>query len=267
MAAKLKIKAKSIDEYLAAVTVDQRAALAKVRRAIKAAAPQAEEGISYGLAAFRLGGKPLVAFGASTNHCAFYPMSGNTVASLRDELKDYETSKGTIRFAADKPLPAALVRKLVKARIAENEAQREVSDEGKKRGAKAKSAQSQTDPAVAAFLRELDHPLKKEIDAVRLIILGVSSEIREGIKWNGPSFRTTEWFATVFLRARDKVQLIFHKGAKVKDNSTKTPIADPSGLIEWLAADRCRVTLGAGTEIHAKRAAFEAIVRRWIAQM
>src|SRR2546421_4610121 len=114
-------KPTTIDEYLAGVTADQRAALKKVRKAVRAAAPQAEEGISYGLAAFRLDGRPLVAFGATASHCAFYPMSSSTVLAHRDELKGYETSKGTIRFAADKPLPAGLVRKLVKARIAENE--------------------------------------------------------------------------------------------------------------------------------------------------
>jgi uncharacterized protein YdhG (YjbR/CyaY superfamily) len=124
MAGKPKIKARSIDEYLAAVGDDQRAALEKVRKAIKAAAPRAEEGISYGLAAFRLDGRPLVAFGASASHCAFYPMSGHTVADFKSELKDYQTSKGTIRFDAGKPLPAALIRKMVKARIAENEATR-----------------------------------------------------------------------------------------------------------------------------------------------
>jgi uncharacterized protein YdhG (YjbR/CyaY superfamily) len=113
-------KPKTFDEYLAALSADQQAALEKLRKAIKAACPQAEEGISYGLAAFRLKGKPLVALGATTNHCAFYLMSGSTVADHADELQEYDTSKGTIRFAADKPLPATLVRKLVKARMAEN---------------------------------------------------------------------------------------------------------------------------------------------------
>ncbi len=111
----------SIDEYLAGVSADKRAALEKLRKTIKAAAPKAQECISYGLAAFRLNGKALVAFGATANHCAFFPMSGNTVAAHKDELKNYDTSKGTIRFQADKPLPVALVRKLVQARIAENE--------------------------------------------------------------------------------------------------------------------------------------------------
>jgi uncharacterized protein YdhG (YjbR/CyaY superfamily) len=112
-------KPKTIDEYLAALPEDKRAALEKLRRTIRAAAPKAEECISYGLAAFRQDG-PLVAFGAGANHCAFYLMSSSTVEAHKDELEGYDTSKGTIRFPADKPLPAALVRKLVKARIAEN---------------------------------------------------------------------------------------------------------------------------------------------------
>ena len=113
-------KPQTIDEYLAALSEDKRAALEKLRKTIRAAAPQAEECISYRLPAFRLHGRMLVAIGATANHCAFYLMSSSTVEAYKDELKDYDTSKGTIRFQADKPLPVALVRKLVKARIAEN---------------------------------------------------------------------------------------------------------------------------------------------------
>src|SRR6266508_3845676 len=111
---------KTIDDYLAALSDDKRAALEKLRKTIRAAAPKAEECISYQLPAFRLNGRMLVGFGAAAKHCAFYPMSSSIVEAYKDELKDYDTSKGTIRFQADKPLPAALVRKLVKARIAEN---------------------------------------------------------------------------------------------------------------------------------------------------
>ena|SRR5205809_816662 len=116
----MNVKPRTIDEYLAALSGDKRAALEKLRKTIRTAAPKAEECISYQLAAFRLNGKMLVAFGATANHCAFYPMSSSTVEAHKEELKGYEISKGTIRFQADKPLPAALVRKLVKARIAEN---------------------------------------------------------------------------------------------------------------------------------------------------
>lgn len=119
-------KPKTIDEYLAALSDDKRAALEKLRKTIRAIAPQAEECISYQLAAFRQNGL-LVAFGATANHCAFYLMSSSTVEAHKDELKDYDTSKGTIRFPADKPLPVALVRKLVKARIAENAGHRRKS--------------------------------------------------------------------------------------------------------------------------------------------
>ena len=120
---------RTIDEYLAPLSNEKRAALEKLRRAIKSAAPKAEECISYQIPAFRLGGRMLVAFGAAANHCAFYPGSF-PVEAHKDELKDYDTSKGTIRFQAAKPLPAALVRKLVKARIAENAAQQRHAADG-----------------------------------------------------------------------------------------------------------------------------------------
>jgi uncharacterized protein YdhG (YjbR/CyaY superfamily) len=127
MAAKSRTKAKTIDEYLAALSDDKRAALEKLRETIRAAAPKAEECISYQLPAFRQDGM-LVAFGATPKHCAFFLMSSSTVESHKDELKDYDTSKGTIRFQADKPLPVALVRKLVRARLAENVGRRSKSE-------------------------------------------------------------------------------------------------------------------------------------------
>ena len=120
MPPKPRTRPTTIDEYLSALSEDKRAALEKLRKTIQAAAPRAEECISYSLPAFRLDKTMLVAFGARANHCAFYPMSGSTVAAFKDELTGYETSQGTIRFQPDRPLPAALVRKLVRARIAEN---------------------------------------------------------------------------------------------------------------------------------------------------
>ena len=123
MSPKARTTARTIDEYLAPLGADQRAALEKLRRTIRAAAPEAEECISYQLAAFRYKGM-LVAFGATASHCAFYLMSSTTLEDYADELEGFDTSKGTIRFPANKPMPAALVRKLVKARIAENEGRR-----------------------------------------------------------------------------------------------------------------------------------------------
>ena len=114
-------RAATIDQYLARVSADKRAALEKLRSAIQLAAPKAEECISYGIPAFRLDGKVLVFFGAATNHCAFYP-GAYPIERHRDELEKYDTSKGTIRFRPDRPLPATLVRKLVRTRIAERAA-------------------------------------------------------------------------------------------------------------------------------------------------
>ncbi|WP_437618624.1 DUF1801 domain-containing protein [Sorangium sp. So ce1151] len=125
--------------------------------------------------------------------------------------------------------------------------------------------EAQENPAVVAFLRELDHPLKEEVVALRQIILGVSPAIREEIKWNAPSFRTTEHFATFNLRAKDRVRLILHLGAKVKDTAVKgLEIADPAGLLEWLAKDRCLVTFSDGEDVQAKRAALESVLRAWL---
>ncbi len=109
---------RTIDEYLANIGDDERLALTALRRAIRSAAPKAEECISYQLPAFRLHGRVLVWFGAATNHCSFYP-GAHPIAVHRGELAGYSTSKGTIRFPPDEPLPVALVRKLVRTRIAE----------------------------------------------------------------------------------------------------------------------------------------------------
>jgi uncharacterized protein YdhG (YjbR/CyaY superfamily) len=125
----MKAKPQTIDDYLSPLSSDKRAALQKLRRAIQAAAPSAEECISYQIPAFRLDGRLLVAFGAGANHCAFYPGSYPLEAHKAD-LKAYDTSKGTIRFPPSKPLPATLVRKLVKTRIAEYSAKKPAPGRG-----------------------------------------------------------------------------------------------------------------------------------------
>jgi uncharacterized protein YdhG (YjbR/CyaY superfamily) len=117
--AKANAKPTTIDEYLSGVSADNRAALEKLRKTIHTTVPKAEECISYGLAAFRLDGKPIACFGAAASHCSYFPMSGTIVDAHKQDLKGFETSKGTIRFQSNKPLPAALVRKLLKARVAE----------------------------------------------------------------------------------------------------------------------------------------------------
>ncbi len=112
---------KDIDEYLTGVSEPARTTLSKVRAAIRSAVPpEATEAISYGMPTFKYKGS-LLAFGAFKNHCSLFPMSLAVVAAFKKELKDFPTSKGTIHFPLDTPLPAALLKKIVKARIAQNE--------------------------------------------------------------------------------------------------------------------------------------------------
>lgn len=123
-------------------------------------------------------------------------------------------------------------------------------------------------PAVPAtvdeLMKTLIHPLKKDIDAVRKIVLSADRRIGEGVKWNAPSFHAGEYFATVNLRSTDAVQLILHRGAKVRKTTARLAIDDPANLLKWLDKDRCLVTLGSSAAIRKNRAAFTRIVQQWI---
>jgi uncharacterized protein YdhG (YjbR/CyaY superfamily) len=110
------MSADEIDSYLAAVPEPQRTTLATVRATIRAILPEAEEGLAYGVPAYRVGGVAVAGFASATRHCSYFPMSGSITAELADELSGYATSKGSISFAADVPLPDALVERLVQAR-------------------------------------------------------------------------------------------------------------------------------------------------------
>ena len=110
-----------VDEYLASVPEPARGTLNRIRAMIRSVAPaEATEALSYGMPAFKYKGS-LVGYAAFASHCSFFPMNSSLVGAFADELTAYPTSKGTIRFPVDKPLPAALVKKLVNARVAQNE--------------------------------------------------------------------------------------------------------------------------------------------------
>ena len=109
---------KDVKTYLASLPADARTALLQLRKAISAAAPRAEEGFSYGVPGFKLEGRMFIWYGASKNHCSLYPGSA-VIRRHAPDLRAYETSKGTIRFSPERPLPSTLVRKLVKTRIEE----------------------------------------------------------------------------------------------------------------------------------------------------
>ncbi len=105
-------------KYLAKLPREKRETLEKLRRSIRAAAPDAEEGMSYGVPVF-IQGKPIAGYAAAKQHCTYFPMSGSVIEKLKDELKSFDTSKGAIRFPIGSTLPARLIRKLIALRLRE----------------------------------------------------------------------------------------------------------------------------------------------------
>ncbi len=116
----MRAKPKTIDEYLAALPADRLEALEKLRKTIKAIVPDAEECISYSMPAFRVDGRVVGGFLATSTGCSYYPFSGSTLATLADGLAGYDKTKSALHFDSARPLPKALVRKLLNARLAEN---------------------------------------------------------------------------------------------------------------------------------------------------
>jgi uncharacterized protein YdhG (YjbR/CyaY superfamily) len=117
-------KPTTIDAYLSKVKGDRRAALEALRRTIRSIVPGAEECISYGIPAFRLDGRIVAGFAATANGGSYYPFSGTTLGTLASDLEGWEGTKSAVHFSPDRPLPKALVRKLIRTRIAEEKAKR-----------------------------------------------------------------------------------------------------------------------------------------------
>lgn len=117
------------------------------------------------------------------------------------------------------------------------------------------------------FLAQLDHPRKAEIEAVRTIILGADARIGESIKWNAPSFSTSEHFATLRLQPHNVLHVVFHTGAKVKSTTSEIKIDDPADLLHWITKDRCTATFADMEDVKAKADTLQAVVRQWINQI
>jgi len=217
--------AKSIDEYLKNLPDDIRPVLEKLRQTIKSAAPDAEEVISYGMPAFKQQGM-LVYFAAFKNHCSFFPGSAQVVARY-EELKAFKTSKGTIQFTVDKPIPAALVKKIVKARVEENEARHSaklISKASVKKADKSpvkvkKTTRLSDEELVNLYMSKLKGEQKSDIDAVRALIKKSSTKLSERIKWNAPSYFYKQDIVTFGPYKTNKVLLVFHHPAVVKVKS------------------------------------------------
>ena len=124
---------------------------------------------------------------------------------------------------------------------------------------------SDTTDAVDAFMRTLDHPFKDDVETLRRIVIAADPSIAEGIKWNAPSFRTHEYFATMHLRKKDEISLVLHLGAAARDLAEDgLRIEDPDGLLNWLAKGRAVIGFSGTSDIGRKRNALEGVLRQWI---
>ena len=134
-----------------------------------------------------------------------------------------------------------------------------------KRRSPAHDTPADSSKAVDKFMLALRHPLKSTIQAIRTSILGVDPTIAEGIKWNAPSYRTVEYFATTNLREKKGIGIILHLGARpLAAPSGGMVIKDPAKLLQWLARDRAAIVFESLDDFEDKRAAFERIIRQWI---
>lgn len=137
-----------------------------------------------------------------------------------------------------------------------------------KRPSKTSKKVTEGPEAVEQFMRDLDHPLKPVVTAVRDAVLRVRKSIGEGIKWNAPSFHHGEHFATFNLRSPEHVLLVIHAGAKPRpDAAFRQQVPDPTSLVEWLAADRCVVRFTSVGDVRAKAAALQRFLDAWIERM
>jgi uncharacterized protein YdhG (YjbR/CyaY superfamily) len=211
-----RFAATGVDEYLQSLPKKEQTVLENLRRTIKSIVPKAEEVISYQIPTFKYNGG-LVGYAAFKDHCGLYVMSPKLMKELAEDLKPYDTATSTVRFTVDRPLPAALVEKIVQARMKENDA-RLLAKTEKKASEKFKGKLPDAEQVVE-YMKNLAHPLKPEIEAVRKIIKTANRKIAERIKWNAPSYYYKQDLVTFNLRATRHVHLVFHHPAIVEIKS------------------------------------------------
>ena len=241
--------AATIDEYIAGFPKEVQKILQQVRATIKKAAPAATEKISYAIPTFFLN-KNLVHFAAFKNHIGFYPTPTGSEA-FKKELALYKSGKGSAQFPIDQPMPLDLIAKIVQYRIAEVEASIKPGKSNKIDADSGKAKKPSDEEQVAAYMADLDHPLKNEIEAVRKIIKNSDKKIGERIKWAAPSYYYKKDLVTFNLRATKHVHLVFHHAAITK-------ISSP--LLEGDYKDRRMTYLKNMTEVQSNKKELERIM-------
>ena len=249
---KAKIAA-TVNEYIAAFPKEMQQLLNQLRKTIKAAAPKADEVISYGMPGYKLNGM-LVYFAGYKNHIGFY---GTPTAheSFKKELALYKSGKGSVQFPGDKPLPLKLITQIVKFRVKQNEERVAVKKGVKPAAIKSNSAKPTDEEQVKIWLTKLNPDLKKITESVRKIIKAAGPKLNERIKWNAPSYYYKEDMVTFGPYKNGMILLIFHHPLIVK---IKSP------LLEGNYKDRRIVYLKDAKAITTAKKELERIIKEHI---
>lgn len=209
----------SVDQYIAGFTPAVKKQLEQVRKTIRDNAPDAVEGISYGMPGFKYLGKPLVYFAGYENHIGFYATPTGHEAFKKD-LAVYKTGKGSVQFPLSSPMPLALIKKIVRFRVKENETMAAAKKKPASASVKKKAQPANKDAEqVNAWLEKQDQAKRKEIDAVRKLIKKAAPDLNERIKWNAPSYYTSVDLFTFGPYKNNRILLVFHHPAIVKIKS------------------------------------------------
>ena len=210
---------KTVEQYIAGFPADTKKQLEQIRKTIRANAPDAVEGISYGMPGFKYLGKPLVYFAGYENHIGFYSTPTGHEAFKKD-LSIYKTGKGSVQFPLSSPMPLALIKKIVLFRVAENEKMAAAKKKPAAAPVKKKVTPANKDAdAVKAWLAKQEPSVRKEIDAVRKLIKKASPALNERIKWNAPSYYSLVDLFTFGPYKNKRILLVFHHPAIVKIKS------------------------------------------------
>lgn len=211
---------KTVEQYIAGFSPAVKKQLEQVRKTIRDNAPDAVEGISYGMPGFKYLGKPLVYFAGYENHIGFYATPTGHEAFKKD-LSVYKTGKGSVQFPLSSPMPLALIKKIVLFRVKENETMAAAKKKPASAPVKKKAQPANKDAEqVRAWLEKQDQAKRKEIDAVRKLIKKAAPELNERIKWNAPSYYTSVDLFTFGPYKNNRILLVFHHPAIVKIKSS-----------------------------------------------
>lgn len=215
----MKPKPASIDAYLATVGGARRTALDRLRKTIRKIVPEAEECISYRMPAFRLDGKVVAGFMATAKGCSYYPFSGQTLETLARELKGMDMTQGSLHFDPKKPLSASLVRKLIKARIAEGKLVL------KKASPKSKPSQMKSYESFDRWAEDQDPKHRKLIRVLRRLVNKTAPGLTETVKWGNGCWAGKEWPVIYIFGGYETLQFGFFGGSYLSD-------ADPKRLLK-----------------------------------